>query len=159
MEIFLKIFIEKFSKIFNGIFSVLQETINQLSQLPIVSDPLTISILTGVVVISSIVLVIVSKRKKISQISNAQNPKIKPLSPEDKAYTQQFKNSVAGLDLDLNTNNIANEKNPDKKITAKEKKELNLDLKALKELLDREYISQIQFDIKAMELKKTYGQE
>lgn len=159
MEIFLKIFIEKFSKIFNDIFSVLQETINQLSQLPIVSDPLTISILTGVVVISSIVLVIVSKRKKISQISNAQNPKIKPLSPEDKAYTQQFKNSVAGLDLDLNTNNIANEKNPDKKITAKEKKELNLDLKALKELLDREYISQIQFDVKAMELKKTYGQE
>lgn len=159
MEIFLKIFIEKFSKIFNDIFSVLQETINQLSQLPIVSDPLTISILTGVVVISSIVLVIVSKRKKISQISNAQNPKIKPLSPEDKAYTQQFKNSVAGLDLDLNTNNIANEKNPDKKITAKEKKELNLDLKALKDLLDKEYISQIQFDIKAMELKKTYGQE
>ena len=159
MEIFLKIFIEKFSKIFNDIFSVLQETVNQLSRLPIVSDPLTISILTGVVVISSIVLVIVSKRKKISQISNAQNPKIKPLSAEDKAYTQQFKNSVAGLDLDLNTKNIANEKNPDKKITAKEKKELNLDLKALKDLLDKEYISQIQFDIKAMELKKTYGQE
>lgn len=158
MELFLKIFVEKFTKIFNEVGIALQEIINQLAQLPIISDPLTISILSGVVILFAIVLVMISRRKNTSQKASEKKPKIKPLSAEDKAYTQQFKKSVAGLDLDLNQKNDIEEKQADKKITAKEKKELNLDLKALKELLDKEYISQIQFDVKAMELKKTYGQ-
>jgi len=65
----------------------------------------------------------------------------------------QFKKSVADLDLDLSdqTNNESTQ------LSASQKRELTLNLKALKELLDGKYINQHQFNLKEKELKAAYA--
>ena len=65
---------------------------------------------------------------------------------------------MADLDLELEKD-ISQKKKivKAKALTSKQKRELTLSLKALKELLDGSYINQEQHDKKALELKDTYG--
>ena len=155
----------------DAIFKIIDDTITVLSKANIISHPLTIPILGGLVLLLLVWLMLSIRRKKANQLldtkqskpakqkmANQPSNQVKPLSAEDQAYTEKFKKSVAGLDLDLK-----GEASQPKKIakatplTSKQKRELTLDLKALKELLDGSHINQEQHDKKVLELKEAYG--
>jgi urease accessory protein UreE len=70
----------------------------------------------------------------------------------DKKFTFQFKKAVSGLDLNLTSDENKEQNN----MTASQKRELTLNLNALKELLDGDYISKEQHDVKEKELKAIY---
>jgi hypothetical protein len=154
-------------KIIDDSITVLSGIFASLSKADIVSHPLTIPVLGTMVLLLMVWLLLSIRRKKANQLIDTkqqQPPKqmaakqslneVKPLSAEDQAYTEKFKKSVAGLDLDLNGADSQPKKNS---LTSKQKRELTLDLKALKELLDGSHINQEQHDKKVLELKESYG--
>jgi len=154
-------------KIIDDSITVLSGIFASLSKADIVSHPLTIPVLGALVLLLMVWLLLSIRRKKANQliVTKQQQPskqteakkssnEVKPLSAEDQAYTEKFKKSVAGLDLDLNGADSQPKKNS---LTSKQKRELTLDLKALKELLDGSHINQEQHDKKVLELKESYG--
>ena len=154
-------------KIIDDSIAVLSGIFASLSKADIVSHPLTIPVLGALVLLLMVWLLLSIRRKKANQliVTKQQQPskkmaakqsldQVKPLSAEDQAYTEKFKKSVAGLDLDLNGAESQSKKNS---LTSKQKRELTLDLKALKELLDGSHINQEQHDKKLLELKESYG--
>ena len=156
-------------KIIDDAITVLSGVSASLSKVDIVSHPLTIPVLAVLVLLLMVWLLLSIRRKKANQLIDTkqhQPPKqmaakqslneVKPLSEEDLAYTEKFKKSVAGLDLDLNGADSQPKKEA-KTLTSKQKRELALDLKALKELLDGSHINQEQHDKKVLELKESYG--
>jgi len=155
----------------DAIFKIIDDTITVLSKANIISHPLTIPLLGGLVLLLLVWLMLSIRRKKANQIFDTKQPQpakqkmanqssnqVKPLSAEDQAYTEKFKKSVAGLDLDLKGEASQPKKTAQATpLTSKQKRELTLDLKALKELLDGSYINQEQHDKKVLELKEAYG--
>ena len=155
----------------DAIFKIIDDTITVLSKANIISQPLTIPILGGLVLLLLMWLMLSIRRKKANQLLDTKEPQpakqkmanqpsnqVKPLSAEDQAYTEKFKKSVAGLDLDLKGETSQPKKTANATpLTSKQKRELTLDLKALKELLDGSHINQEQHDKKALELKEAYG--
>lgn len=155
----------------DAIFKIIDDTITVLSKANIISHPLTIPILGGLVLLLLVWLMLSIRRKKANQLldtkqskpakqkmANQSSNQVKPLSAEDQAYTEKFKKSVAGLDLDLKGEASQPEKTAKATpLTSKQKRELTLDLKALKELLDGSHINQEQHDKKVLELKEAYG--
>lgn len=158
-------------KIINDTINVLLKEFSSISKINITSHPLTIPVLGVLVLLLLAWLMLSIRRKKANQLLDTQKPQpkkqktdnqskiqVKPLSAEDQAYTEKFKKSVAGLDLDLK-GEASQPKKPAKKtsLSSKQKRELTLDLKALKELLDGNHINQKQHDKKFLELKEAYG--
>lgn len=156
-------------KIIDDAITVLSGVSASLSKIDIVSHPLTIPVLAILVLLLMVWLMLSIRRKKANQLLDTKQPQptqqkgpkqssneIKPLSAEDQAYTEKFKKSVAGLDLDLKAE-ASQPKKEAKTLTSKQKRELTLDLKALKELLDGSHVSQEQHDKKVLELKEAYG--
>ena len=155
----------------DAIFKIIDDTITVLSKANIISHPLTIPILGGLVLLLVVWLMLSIRRKKANQLLDTKQPlpakqkmanqplnEVKPLSAEDQAYTEKFKKSVAGLDLDLKGEASQAKKSAKATpLTSKQKRELTLDLKALKELLDGSHINQEQHDKKVLELKEAYG--
>jgi hypothetical protein len=155
----------------DAIFKIIDDTITVLSKANIVSHPLIIPLLSGLVLLLLVWLMLSIRRKKANQILDTKQPQqakqkmanqssnqVKPLSAEDQAYTEKFKKSVAGLDLDLKGDASQPKKTAKATaLTSKQKRELTLDLKALKELLDGSHINQEQHDKKVLELKEAYG--
>ncbi|EDZ65009.1 hypothetical protein KB13_1141 [beta proteobacterium KB13] len=155
----------------DAIFKIIDDTITVLSKANIISHPLTIPILGGLVLLLLVWLMLSIRRKKANQLldtkqskpakqkmANQSSNQVKPLSAEDQAYTEKFKKSVAGLDLDLKEDASQPKKTAKATpLTSKQKRELTLDLKALKELLDGSHINQEQHDKKVLELKEAYG--
>ena len=154
-------------KIIDDSITVLSGIFASLSKADIISHPLTIPSLGTLVLLLMVWLLMSIRRKKANQLldTKQQQPskkkeakqssnEVKPLSAEDQAYTEKFKKSVAGLDLDLNGADSQPKKNS---LTSKQKRDLTLDLKALKELLDGSHINQEQHDKKVLELKESYG--
>ena len=154
-------------KIIDDSIAVLSGIFASLSKADIVSHPLTIPVLGALVLLLMVWLLLSIRRKKANQLLDTKQQlpskqvaakqssnEVKPLSAEDQAYTEKFKKSVAGLDLDLNGADSQPKKNS---LTSKQKRELTLDLKALKELLDGSHINQEQHDKKVLELKESYG--
>ena len=155
----------------DAIFKIIDDTITVLSKANIISHPLTIPILGGLVLLLLVWLMLSIRRKKANQLLDTKQSKpgkqkmvnqssnqVKPLSAEDQAYTEKFKKSVAGLDLDLKEDASQAKKTAKATpLTSKQKRELTLDLKALKELLDGSHINQEQHDKKVLELKEAYG--
>ena len=155
----------------DAIFKIIDDTITVLSKANIVSHPLTIPLLGGLVLLLVVWLILSIRRKKANQILDTKQPQqtkqkmvnqpsnhVKSLSAEDQAYTEKFKKSVAGLDLDLKGDASQPKKTAKATpLTSKQKRELTLDLKALKELLDGSHINQEQHDKKVLELKEAYG--
>lgn len=155
----------------DAIFKIIDDTITVLSKANIISHPLTIPILGGLVLLLLVWLMLSIRRKKANQLLDTKQPQatkqkmvnessnqVKPLSAEDQAYTEKFKKSVAGLDLDLKGEASQTKKTAKATpLTSKQKRELTLDLKALKELLDGSHINQEQHDKKVLELKEVYG--
>ena len=155
----------------DAIFKIIDDTITVLSKANIISHPLTIPLLGGLVLLLLVWLMLSIRRKKANQILDTKQPQqakqkmanqssnqVKPLSAEDQAYTEKFKKSVAGLDLDLKEDASQSKKTAKAtSLTSKQKRELTLDLKALKELLDGSHINQEQHDKKVLELKEAYG--
>ena len=155
----------------DAIFKIIDDTITVLSKANIISHPLTIPILGGLVLLLVVWLMLSIRRKKANQLLDTKQPQpakqkmanqplneVKPLSAEDQAYTEKFKKSVAGLDLDLKGEASQTKKSAKATpLTSKQKRELTLDLKALKELLDGSHINQEQHDKKVLELKEAYG--
>ncbi|AKO65009.1 hypothetical protein VI34_03700 [Methylophilales bacterium MBRSG12] len=155
----------------DAIFKIIDDTITVLSKANIISHPLTIPLLGGLVLLLVVWLMLSIRRKKANQILDTKQPQqakqkmanqssnqVKPLSAEDQAYTEKFKKSVAGLDLDLKVDASQPKKTAKATpLTSKQKRELTLDLKALKELLDGSHINQEQHDKKVLELKEAYG--
>jgi hypothetical protein len=155
----------------DAIFKIIDDTITVLSKANIVSHPLTIPLLGGLVLLLVVWLILSIRRKKANQLLHTKQPQqakqkmvnqpsnhVKPLSAEDQAYTEKFKKSVAGLDLDLKGDASQPKKTAKATpLTSKQKRELTLDLKALKELLDGSHINQEQHDKKVLELKEAYG--
>jgi len=155
----------------DAIFKIIDDTITVLSKANIISHPLTIPLLGGLVLLLLVWLMLSIRRKKANQILDTKQPQqakqkmanqssnqVKPLSAEDQAYTEKFKKSVAGLDLDLKEDASQPKKTAKATpLTSKQKRELTLDLKALKELLDGSHINQEQHDKKVLELKEAYG--
>ena len=163
MDAILKI-IDDSIKVLSGVFA-------SLAKADIISHPLTIPVLGTLVLLLMVWLFLSIRRRKANQlIDTKQNQsskkvaakqslnEVKPLSAEDQAYTEKFKKSVAGLDLDLKEEASQPKKTAKaSSLTKKQKKELTLDLKALKELLDGSHINQEQHDKKVLELKEVYG--
>ena len=156
-------------KIIDDSITDLSKVFASFSKADIVSHPLTIPVLGALVLLLMVWLLLSIRRKKANQLLDTKQPQpakqkvakqssneVKPLSAEDQAYTEKFKKSVAGLDLDLE-GEASQPKKEAKTLTSKQKRELTLDLKALKELLDGSHISQEQHDKKALELKEAYG--
>ena len=156
----------------DAIFKIIDDIITVLSKANIISHPLTIPILGGLVLLLLVWLMLSIRRKKANQLIDTKQPQpakqkmanqpsnqVKPLSAEDQAYTEKFKKSVAGLDLDLKgeTSQPKKTAKTTTPLTSKQKRELTLDLKALKELLDGSHINQEQHDKKVLELKEAYG--
>ena len=155
----------------DAIFKIIDDTITVLSKANIISHPLTIPLLGGLVLLLVVWLMLSIRRKKANQILDTKQPQqakqkmanqssnqVKPLTAEDQAYTEKFKKSVAGLDLDLKGDASQPKKTAKATpLTSKQKRELTLDLKALKELLDGSHINQEQHDKKVLELKEAYG--
>lgn len=154
-------------KIIDDSIAVLSGIFASLSKADIVSHPLTIPVLGTLVLLLMVWLLLSIRRKKANQLIDTKQQQsskqmavkqslneVKPLSEEDQTYTEKFKKSVAGLDLDLNGADSQPKKNS---LTSKQKRELTLDLKALKELLDGSHINQEQHDKKVLELKEAYG--
>ena len=155
----------------DAIFKIIDDTITVLSKANIISHPLTIPLLSGLVLLLLVWLMLSIRRKKANQILDTKQPQqakqklanqssnqVKPLSAEDQAYTEKFKKSVAGLDLELKGDASQPKKTAmTTPLTSKQKRELTLDLKALKELLDGSHINQEQHDKKVLELKEAYG--
>ena len=155
----------------DAIFKIIDDTITVLSKANIISHPLTIPLLGGLVLLLLVWLMLSIRRKKANQILDTKQPQqakqkmanqssnqVKPLSAEDQAYTEKFKKSVAGLDLDLKGDASKPKKTAKAtSLTSKQKRELTLDLKALKELLDGSHINQEQHDKKVLELRDAYG--
>ena len=158
-------------KIIDDSITVLSGVFASLSKADIISHPLIIPVLGTLVLLLMVWLFLSIRRRKANQlIDTKQNQsskkvaakqslnEVKPLSAEDQAYTEKFKKSVAGLDLDLNEEASQPKKTAKaSSLTKKQKKELTLDLKALKELLDGSHINQEQHDKKVLELKEVYG--
>ena len=158
-------------KIIDDFIIILSGFFASFSKVDIVSHPLTIPLLGALVLLLMVWLLLSIRRKKANQLIDTKQPQalkqkaanqpstqVKPLSAEDQAYTEKFKKSVAGLDLDLKAE-ASQPKKTAKATTlkSKQKRELTLDLKALKELLDGSHINQEQHDKKVLELKETYG--
>ena len=155
----------------DAIFKIIDDTTTVLSKANIISHPLTLPLLSGLVLLLLVWLMLSIRRKKANQILDTKQPQqakqkmanqssnqVKPLSAEDQAYTEKFKKSVAGLDLDLKGDASQPKKTAKATpLTSKQKRELTLDLKALKELLDGSHINQEQHDKKVLELKEAYG--
>ena len=163
MDAILKI-IDDSIKVLSGVFA-------SLAKADIISHPLTIPVLGTLVLLLMVWLFLSIRRRKANQlIDTKQNQpskkvaakqslnEVKPLSAEDQAYTEKFKKSVAGLDLDLKEDASKPKKTAKATpLTSKQKRQLTLDLKALKELLDGCHINQEQHDKKVLELKEAYG--
>jgi uncharacterized membrane protein len=141
------------------VVKMIEKFIDELSKSSLFSDEVIISLIVLMIIILVAFLIFFSKRKKgtksllaTSKIKNkAQDTPIQK-KDDHKEFTLQFKKSVANLDLDL-----SDQKNTESnQLTASQKRELTLNLKALKELLDGEYINQYQFDLKEKELKAAY---
>ena len=154
-------------KIIDDTITVLSGMFASFSKVDIISHSLTIPVLGTLVLLLMVWLLLSIRRRKTNQLidTKQQQPskqmaskqslsEVKPLSAEDQAYTEKFKKSVAGLDLDLKG---ADSKPTKKSLIGKQKRELTLDLKALKELLDGSHINQAQHDKKVLELKESYG--
>ena len=155
----------------DAILKIIDDSITVLSKANIISHPLTIPLLGGLVLLLLVWLMLSIRRRKANQLIDAKQNQsskkvaakqslneVKPLSAEDQAYTEKFKKSVAGLDLDLKEEASQPKKTAKaSSLMKKQKKELTLDLKALKELLDGRHINQEQHDKKVLELKEVYG--
>lgn len=139
------------------VVKMIEKFIDELSKSPLLSDEVIISLIVLMIVILVALLIHFSKRKKRTKSASATS-KIKTKSQDtskqddNKKFTLQFKKSVANLDLDLSDQTNAKAI----QLTASQKRELTLNLKALKELLDGEYINQHQFNLKEKELKAAY---
>ena len=101
-------------KIIDDVIIILSGVFASFSKVDIVSHPLTIPLLGALVLFLMVWLLLSIRRKKANQLINSKQPQalkqkaanqsstqIKPLSAEDQAYTEKFKKSVVGLDLDL----------------------------------------------------------
>ena len=141
------------------VVKMIEKFIDELSKSPLLSDEVIISLMVLMIIILVAFLIFFSKRKKrtksllaTSKIKTKAEDNPKQKKDDNKKFTLQFKKSVADLDLDLSdqTNNESTQ------LSASQKRELTLNLKALKELLDGEYINQHQFDLKEKELKAAY---
>jgi len=146
MDIFFKYlekFIQQIEKVFESILSI-----------SFLSNDLVLPLLSILLATLLIFALIIIKRKKSN--NRSINEKNKPIAKNEKAnnkkFTFQFKKAVSGLDLNL----TSDEKEEQNNMTASQKRELTLNLKALKELLDGKYISKEQHDIKEKELKAIY---
>lgn len=146
MDIFFK-YIEKFIQQMEKVF----ESILSISSF---SNDLVLLLLLILLVTLLIFALIIIKRKKSNKgsISKKNKPIAKKEKASDKKFTFQFKKAVSGLDLNL----TSDEKEEQNNMTVSQKRELTLNLKALKELLDGKYISKEQHDIKEKELKAIY---
>jgi len=146
MDIFFK-YIEKFIQQMEKVF----ESILSISSF---SNDLVLLLLLILLVTLLIFALIIIKRKKSNKGSITEKNKsiAKKEKASDKKFTFQFKKAVSGLDLNL----TSDEKEEQNNMTASQKRELTLNLKALKELLDGKYISKEQHDIKEKELKAIY---
>jgi len=141
------------------VVKMIEKFIDELSKSTLLSDEVIISLIVLMIIILAAFLIFFSKRKKrtksllaTSKIKTKAQDTPKQKKDDNKKFTLQFKKSVADLDLDLSdqTNNESTQ------LSASQKRELTLNLKALKELLDGEYINQHQFDLKEKELKAAY---
>jgi len=146
MDIFFK-YIEKFIQQMEKVF----ESILSISSF---SNDLVLLLLLILLVTLLIFALIIIKRKKSNKGSITEKNKsiAKKEKASDKKFTFQFKKAVSGLDLNL----TSDEKEEQNNMTVSQKRELTLNLKALKELLDGKYISKEQHDIKEKELKAIY---
>ena len=146
MDIFFK-YIEKFIQQMEKVY----ESILSISSF---SNDLVLLLLLILLVILLIFALIIIKRKKSNKgsISKKNKPIAKKEKANNKKFTFQFKKAVSGLDLNL----TSDEKEEQNNMTVSQKRELTLNLKALKELLDGKYISKEQHDIKEKELKAIY---
>ena len=141
------------------VVKMIEKFVDELSKSPLLSDEVMIALIILMIIILAAFLILFSKKKKGTKSLSA-NSKIKtkaqdtPKQKKDdnKKFTLQFKKSVANLDLDLSDQ--ANTEST--QLTSSQKRELTLNLKALKELLDDAYINQHQFDLKEKELKAAY---
>ena len=101
-------------KIIDDTITVLSGMFASFSKADIVSHPLTIPVLGTLVLLLMVWLLLSIRRKKANQLIDTKQHQsskqmaakqslneVKPLSAEDQAYTEKFKKSVAGLDLDL----------------------------------------------------------
>ena len=146
MDIFFKFlekFIQQIEKVFESILSI-----------SFLSNDLVLPLLLILLATLLIFALIIIKRKKSNKGSITE--KNKPIAKKDKAsdkkFTFQFKKAVSGLNLNLTSDENKEQNN----MTASQKRELTLNLKALKELLDGDYISKEQHDVKEKELKAIY---
>jgi hypothetical protein len=168
---FLEKFIQQIEKVFESILSI-----------SFLSNDLVLPLLLILLATLLIFALIIIKRKKLNKrsITEKNKPiakkekasdkkftfqfkkavfgteKNKPIAKKEKAsdkkFTFQFKKAVSGLDLNLTSDENKEQNN----MTASQKRELTLNLKALKELLDGNYISKEQHDVKEKELKAIY---
>ena len=140
---FLEKFIQQIEKVFESILSI-----------SFLSNDFVLPLLLIVLATLLIFALIIIKRKKPNNRSITE--KNKPIARKEKAsnkkFTFQFKKAVSGLDLNLTSDENKEQNN----MTASQKRELTLNLKALKELLDGNYISKEQHDVKEKELKAIY---
>ena len=140
---FLEKFIQQIEKVFESILSI-----------SFLSNDLILPLLLILLATFLIFALIIIKRKKSNKGSITEKNKSIPKKEKasDKKFTFQFKKAVSGLDLNL----TSDEKEEQNNMTVSQKRELTLNLKALKELLDGKYISKEQHDIKEKELKAIY---
>jgi len=146
MDIFFKYiekFIQQIEKVFESILSI-----------SFLSNDLVLPLLSILLATLLIFALIIIKRKKSNNrsITEKNKPIAKKEKASDKKFTFQFKKAVSGLDLNLTSDENKEQNN----MTASQKRELTLNLKALKELLDGDYISKEQHDVKEKELKAIY---
>lgn len=132
--------------------------------------------LSVLLVLLLLVLLKLLKKNKTAQVNvKSNNSKESKAKQEPAVFTEKFKASVAAIDLDLKLEATdekygqeitlketekAQEKKPESKIkqlTKQQQKELNLDLKALQELLEGGFINKAQFDQKEKDINIQYG--
>lgn len=140
------------------VVKMIEKFIDELSKSPLLSDEMIIALIVLMIIILVALLILFSKRKNGTKSASATSKiktKAQDTSKQDdnKKFTLQFKKSVANLDLDLSDQTNAESI----QLTASQKRELTLNLKALKELLDGKYINQHQFNLKEKELKAAYA--
>jgi ABC-type transport system involved in cytochrome bd biosynthesis fused ATPase/permease subunit len=140
---FLEKFIQQIEKVFESILSI-----------SFLSNDLVLPLLLILLATLLIFALIIIKRKKLNKrsITEKNKPIAKKEKARDKKFTFQFKKAVFGLDLNLTSDENKEQNN----MTASQKRELTLNLNALKELLDGDYISKEQHDVKEKELKAIY---
>ena len=137
---FLEKFIQQIEKVFESILSI--SFLSNDLVLPL------LLILLATLLIFALIIIKISAAS-LKKISDTFQKKEKA---SDKKFTFQFKKAVSGLDLNLTSDENKEQNN----MTASQKRELTLNLNALKELLDGDYISKEQHDVKEKELKAIY---